>query len=112
MRFNKKPLYKNKNKPMKKTYIILAIIIAGLLTYSAYNYHIVKELKSTLINTTEAYETAIAPTELESLAEELELNRVSRIEKQKQINIIVESKKADAERADEIQKRIREITGL
>ena len=104
-RFTKTPLYKNKSKTMKKTYILLAFIITGLLTYSAYSFNENRELSASL-------ETAIAPTELESLAEELELNRVSRIEKQKQINIIVESKKADAERADEIQKRIREITGL
>lgn len=111
MRFTKKPL-KNKNKTMKNTLLIWAGIIAILLAYSAYNYHSIQGLKQSLINTTNAYETAIAPTELESLTEELELNRISRIEKQKQIDIIVESKKADAERADEIQDRIRELTGL
>ena len=112
MRFNKKPLLKTKTNIMKKTYIILAILIAGLLTYSAYNYHIVKELKSTLISTSEAYEKAITPTELENLAEELELNRVERVELQKVIDEKLEQKKVKAARADEIQDRIREITGL
>jgi hypothetical protein len=42
--------------------------------------------------------------------EELELNRISRQEDQKQIDKIVEAKKKKAERADEIQKRISELT--
>lgn len=111
-RFTKTPLYKNKNKTMKKTYIILAFIIAGLLTYSAYNFHALQELKSTLISTTQAYEKAVEPTELESLTIELEQNRISRQEDQKNIDFYVESKKERAARADEIQDRIREITGL
>ena len=60
----------------------------------------------------EILEQSMIPTELESLTEELELNRVSRIERQKVIDKEVEAKKLEAKRADEINKRIIELTGV
>lgn len=111
-RFTKTPLYKNKNKTMKNILLIWVAIIALLLTYSAYNFHAMQELKSTLISTNWLYEQSLQPTELESLTIELENNRLERIELQKEIDDRVEQKKERVGRADEIQDRIREITGL
>ena len=111
-RFTKQPLYTNKNKIMKNikltgnllfTAIVWIIILAGIKL-------IVEPLRAELNDTKTAYEQAIQPSELEALVEELELNRISRQEDQKQIDKIVEAKKKKAERADEIQKRISELT--
>lgn len=115
-RFTKKPLYQNKNKPMRnKTNIIWAILILTILLlgiYTIWNYQYTNQLKSTLIDTTSAYERAIQPSELEELTIELGHNRIERQELQKVIDEKVEQKKVKAQRADEIQERIIEITGL
>lgn len=117
--FTKKPLYKNKTKTMKKIYIILAFVIALLLTYSAYNFHALQELKSTLISTTQAYETAIQPSELDKLLIADDNSKIERQENRKEIEAwqaLIDEKEARNKelRQDEYEraKKVQELTGI
>ena len=120
-RFTKHPLYTNKNKIMKNikltgklilTAVIALFLFLGIAWITLYTVVklTIEPLRAELNDTKTAYEQAIQPSELEALVEELELNRISRQDDQKQIDKIVEAKKKKAERADEIQERISELT--
>ena len=96
-------------KPTIKHYIIALVLTAlfvwGIL-YHRETVNALERAKSTLI------EQSMIPTELESKTIELESNRIERAEMQKEIDVIVAEKKLKAERADELQKQIIEITGI
>lgn len=120
--FKKKPL-KNKNTTMntiKKYTLILAVPIIVILLFLLIVGQIQKSiLKQELLWVTNAYETAIEPSELEKAIIELENNRISRTndqaeidELQSQIDVIVDRKKEKMKRADELNDIIIELSGL
>ena len=108
--FIKRPLKTKTNTMKKYIYITWAILLAFIVFYFVLLQIQYQTLKQELIGTTQAYEQAIQPSELDELIIELEHNRISRQNDQAEIDKLVEAKKKKAERADEIQAQIVELT--
>lgn len=101
-RFQKIPINK---KPMKtKTQYILWALILTVIALTAYFYH--------TKTVTALREEMNKPTKIETLKKELKENRQSREFKQKRIDILVKEKQELSERADAIQKEMKDELGL
>lgn len=95
---------------MKTTYKLWLAFMLVFLTLTIVGVYANNTIQTLQDENTALIEKVNTPTELEALTEELELNRVERVEIQKVIDDKIGSKKERAERADEIQERILEIT--